>query len=41
MTQGFIPDVTLDEISGLAASRLHADILYVLNDSGAKPKYVY
>lgn len=35
---GHVCDSELDEISGVAASRRHDDVLYVHNDSGGRPR---
>lgn len=39
VNNGHISDARLNEISGMASSRRHDDILYVLNDSGGQPRY--
>ena len=39
-SRGDISEAQIKEVSGIAASRVHSDILYVLNDSGGKPRQV-
>lgn len=37
---GRLADTDVDELSGLAASRVHPDVLWALQDSGSKPELV-